>query len=238
MRELCRDPRLVRYDERGNGLSDWSAEDLSLAAFVADLEAVIDAAGLSGMRCSASPGLRDRDRACSSPSRARERPRPVRRVRAGVAGARRSPGARPGGGDAHARRPRDGAGPIPPSAALHVCSFPARPRADERVQRAAAQEHLTRECGTARARVRRPRRLHAAAAGAGAHARPPCARRPCRPLRAGSPARPVHPRSPVRAARERHHLLAEDEPAWQRIRAEVRDFLMSIGTDAPCQLPA
>jgi pimeloyl-ACP methyl ester carboxylesterase/DNA-binding SARP family transcriptional activator len=46
MRELCREHRLIRYDERGNGLSDWSAEELSLAAFVADLEAVIDAAGL------------------------------------------------------------------------------------------------------------------------------------------------------------------------------------------------
>ena len=37
---------LVRYDERGNGLSDWTAEDLSLEAFVADMEAVVDAAGL------------------------------------------------------------------------------------------------------------------------------------------------------------------------------------------------
>ena len=46
MRELCRDRRLIRYDERGNGLSDWGAEDLSLATFVADLEAVTAAAGL------------------------------------------------------------------------------------------------------------------------------------------------------------------------------------------------
>lgn len=46
MRELCRDHQLIRYDERGNGLSDWGAKDLSLPAFVADLEAVTDAAGL------------------------------------------------------------------------------------------------------------------------------------------------------------------------------------------------
>jgi pimeloyl-ACP methyl ester carboxylesterase/DNA-binding CsgD family transcriptional regulator len=37
---------VVRYDERGCGLSDRQVEDLSLDARVADLEAVIDAAGL------------------------------------------------------------------------------------------------------------------------------------------------------------------------------------------------
>jgi pimeloyl-ACP methyl ester carboxylesterase len=37
---------VIRYDERGCGLSDRDVEDLSLDARVADLEAVIDAAGL------------------------------------------------------------------------------------------------------------------------------------------------------------------------------------------------
>jgi pimeloyl-ACP methyl ester carboxylesterase len=36
----------VRYDARGNGLSDWEVEDHSLDALVSDLEAVVDAAGL------------------------------------------------------------------------------------------------------------------------------------------------------------------------------------------------
>jgi len=36
---------LLRYDERGNGLSDWQAS-LSFDAFVDDLESVVDAAGL------------------------------------------------------------------------------------------------------------------------------------------------------------------------------------------------
>ena len=36
----------VRYDARGNGLSDWEVEDHSLHALVSDLEAVVDAAGL------------------------------------------------------------------------------------------------------------------------------------------------------------------------------------------------
>ena len=34
-----------RYDERGNGLSDWDAP-LNFDAFVDDLESVVDAAGL------------------------------------------------------------------------------------------------------------------------------------------------------------------------------------------------
>jgi pimeloyl-ACP methyl ester carboxylesterase/DNA-binding winged helix-turn-helix (wHTH) protein len=38
--------RLIRYDERGNGLSDWDVEDISLDAFVRDLESVVDANGL------------------------------------------------------------------------------------------------------------------------------------------------------------------------------------------------
>jgi pimeloyl-ACP methyl ester carboxylesterase len=38
--------KVVRYDQRGNGLSDWNVEDFSLDRFVEDLEAVADAAGL------------------------------------------------------------------------------------------------------------------------------------------------------------------------------------------------
>lgn len=45
-RELARDHCLIRYDERGNGLSDWDVNDISFDAFVADLESVVDAAGL------------------------------------------------------------------------------------------------------------------------------------------------------------------------------------------------
>jgi len=45
-RELARDHRFIRYDERGNGLSDWSVADLSFEAFVDDLEAVVEGMGL------------------------------------------------------------------------------------------------------------------------------------------------------------------------------------------------
>ena len=44
-RDLARDYTLIRYDARGNGLSDWEVDDLSFAAFVQDLETVVDAVG-------------------------------------------------------------------------------------------------------------------------------------------------------------------------------------------------
>ena len=47
LRELTRHNRLIRYDERGNGLSDWDAADLSFESFVDDLESVVDAAGVN-----------------------------------------------------------------------------------------------------------------------------------------------------------------------------------------------
>lgn len=37
---------LLRYDSRGNGLSDWNVENLTLDALVNDLKAVVDAAGI------------------------------------------------------------------------------------------------------------------------------------------------------------------------------------------------
>lgn len=39
--------RLIRYDERATGLSDWDVEDISFNAFVRDLQTVVDALGLA-----------------------------------------------------------------------------------------------------------------------------------------------------------------------------------------------
>ena len=44
--DLGRFTTLVRYDLRGHGLSDWTVDDFSLEAHLADLEAVVDAVGL------------------------------------------------------------------------------------------------------------------------------------------------------------------------------------------------
>ena len=44
--ELSRHHRLIRYDQRGTGLTDWAVEDISFDAWVSDLETVVNAAGL------------------------------------------------------------------------------------------------------------------------------------------------------------------------------------------------
>ena len=46
LRALAARYRLIRYDARGNGLSDWEVEDISFEAYVRDLESVVDANGL------------------------------------------------------------------------------------------------------------------------------------------------------------------------------------------------
>jgi len=46
LRELSTRFRLVRYDERGCGLSDWDVERFAFDDWVEDLETVVDAAGL------------------------------------------------------------------------------------------------------------------------------------------------------------------------------------------------
>jgi pimeloyl-ACP methyl ester carboxylesterase/DNA-binding winged helix-turn-helix (wHTH) protein len=46
LHELAATTRLIRYDQRGNGLSDWDVEEISFDAFVRDHETVVEAAGL------------------------------------------------------------------------------------------------------------------------------------------------------------------------------------------------
>jgi len=43
---LAKNHTLVRYDARGNGLSDWDVDELSLEAWVGDLETVVDTLGI------------------------------------------------------------------------------------------------------------------------------------------------------------------------------------------------
>jgi class 3 adenylate cyclase/pimeloyl-ACP methyl ester carboxylesterase len=45
-RGLSREHTLIRYDARGNGMSDWDVGTLSLDAWVTDLETVVDAGGV------------------------------------------------------------------------------------------------------------------------------------------------------------------------------------------------
>jgi class 3 adenylate cyclase/pimeloyl-ACP methyl ester carboxylesterase len=46
-RDLAKDHTLIRYDARGNGLSDRTVEEISFDAFVRDLETVVDATGVT-----------------------------------------------------------------------------------------------------------------------------------------------------------------------------------------------
>ncbi|MGH9136171.1 MAG: alpha/beta fold hydrolase [Acidimicrobiales bacterium] len=46
LHELARRHRLIRYDERGCGLSDWDVADFSFDAWVDDLELVVEASGV------------------------------------------------------------------------------------------------------------------------------------------------------------------------------------------------
>ena len=46
LRELAAEHRLIRYDARGNGLSDWQVDDISFEAFARDLESVVEATGI------------------------------------------------------------------------------------------------------------------------------------------------------------------------------------------------
>jgi pimeloyl-ACP methyl ester carboxylesterase/DNA-binding CsgD family transcriptional regulator len=53
---------VIRYDERGFGMSDWEVDDFSIPVRLADLEAVVDAAGLErfallGMSGGSAPAL-------------------------------------------------------------------------------------------------------------------------------------------------------------------------------------
>ena len=44
--ELTRDYSVIRFDQRGTGLSDWNVAEISFEAWVSDLEAVVDAVGV------------------------------------------------------------------------------------------------------------------------------------------------------------------------------------------------
>ena len=69
--ELGEFATIIRYDERGHGLSDWDVEDHSLQARVGDLEAVVEAAGYDRFALMAHvPGWSGLHRVCRGPSRA------------------------------------------------------------------------------------------------------------------------------------------------------------------------
>ena len=53
--ELARHCRLVRFDQRGNGLSDWEVEEISEDAMIGDMASLPTPPGSKGSHCSGSP---------------------------------------------------------------------------------------------------------------------------------------------------------------------------------------
>ena len=201
---------VVRYDERGCGLSDANVGDPSLETWVGDLEAVVDAVRPGAIRVTRHlPGRRGRRRVCGATSGPRLRPRSLRRVCAWATIPRR--GRR--GGRAPRRDPRglDGAeSGVPPGVQHALC--PARhTRANGLVRGSAQGHHVSRRRNTSVPGARRPQRLGARAAGPcpdPGHAR---AGRPSGAGRRGPGARRADSGRRLRAPR-----LGESHPAGAR----------------------
>ena len=80
---------LIRYDERGNGLSDWETPELSFDAFVDDLESVVECRRARAVRPARDqPGRGGGDRLCRAPPAAGAAAGHLQRLCGGLGGAR------------------------------------------------------------------------------------------------------------------------------------------------------
>ena len=222
LREIAAEYRLIRYDARGNGLSDWDVADISFAAFVRDLERGRRLPDSTGSRCSASPtGC-----AASIAYAVRHPERVTRLVLYGgyARGRRRGSQREIENSDAVLTLMRDGWGqenPFPD--ALHRVSFRAAPRPDAVVQRPAAQDHIGRRTqyvvgptttsmsGSARARRVPTLVLHCRDDAAVA-------------FEEGADGAGI-PGAQLVELDGSNHLILESDPAWGRFMVEIREFL-------------
>ena len=192
--------RLIRYDERGNGLSDWEVDDISLEAFVRDLECIADTNGLDKFALlGISQGCAVSHRLCRAPSRACQPSRALWRLRARQAPARPEEGGRAGRCPRDTDAPRLGSGEpgVPPD--LHVPVHSGRHgRAGAVVQRPAAHDHVARECRPHSPCRRHHRRQRTSRQSEGADAGPALPRRRGAALRRRPPDRRRHPRGALR----------------------------------------
>ena len=181
---------LIRYDERGCGLSDWNVGELSFEAWVRDLETVVDATGvdrfpLLGLSQGASIAIAY---AVRHPERVSHLILHGGYARGRLQRAADAAAARGGRDDEQARGARLGPGEprVPP--VLHDAVHPRRlARAASLVQRARADLDVAAERGAVHARVQRHQRRRPAAAGSHAR-RSYCTRvatRACRSTKAG-----------------------------------------------------
>ena len=222
--------RFVRYDERGCGMTDWQVGDLSVERWVEDLEAVVEAAevrepfALLGI----SQGAADLRRLCRAASRTRVAPRALRRLCA----RRRCAATIPDQERRHhaiTETARVGwADDNPAFRQVFTSRFipDGDGRAGEVVQRAVPQDDVG---GRSRRRCSTPARRWTSRRCSG---------------RCASPTLVLHGRDdnvvPIAEGRllaagipgaefveldSRNHVLLEHEPAWQRFRDAVCEFL-------------
>ncbi len=230
--ELSRDHTLIRYDERGCGLSDWNVADLSFEAWVRDLETVVNAAERGPLPASRHlAGCLDRGGVRGASSGARQPPDPARRLRAGPAAARRDTAAARGGrDDEQARRARLGAAESRVPAILHDAVHSRRlARAASLVQRARAHLDVAGE-----------RRDGSCACSTRSTSSTCCRRSAC-------PTLVLHSSRDARVSFDEgrliaglipgarfvplegdNHLLLDSEPSWQRWLDELRTFLPPV----------
>ena len=210
---------VVRYDERGCGLSDRELGELSVDTWVADLETVVDAAGARPLRAARRlAGRGDRARLRSAPSRARHAPRPLRRLRARPE-VPRPRGAHAGGGADLGDPRRLGRRRTRPSAACSACcsSRDGTPEQmawyDELQRRSTSAETAGRLCTTRAAastwssiapRVTAPT-LSSTRATTGS----------CRSRRAGCSPRCIPGAAASSCSSRRTTSCSPDEPAWR-----------------------
>ncbi len=217
---------VVRYDERGFGMSDWAVDDFSLPARLGDLETVVDAAGyerfaLLGMSGGSAVALAY---AAAHPERVNAAG-PVRDGlrRAADLHARRSRGGGDVPGDDPGRLGQGGPG-LPTR--LHDPLHPRRDRgADALVRRPPADVDVARQRGG------QPDRAPAGRPGR----RAPRITAPTLVLQAigdrsttfdnGVQVSATIPGARLIPLESRNHILLADEPAWQVFMAEVAAFV-------------
>jgi pimeloyl-ACP methyl ester carboxylesterase/DNA-binding winged helix-turn-helix (wHTH) protein len=229
LRAMAAKYRLVRYDERGNGLSDWDVGDISLEAFVSDLETVVDASGLDRF------ALLGISQGCAvSIAYAVRHPERVTRLvlYGGYARGRRRRGAKAEVelADAMLTLMRQGWGEENPA---YRQIFTSRFIPEATAEQARWFNELQRLTTTPENAVRIRRALDEIdVSGALRHVRVPTLVLHCRndavqPFEEGRLMAAGIAGSRFVALEGRNHLILEHEPAWDRFREEVAHFLES-----------
>jgi DNA-binding winged helix-turn-helix (wHTH) protein/pimeloyl-ACP methyl ester carboxylesterase len=200
---LAAEHRLIRYDARGNGLSDWEVKDLSLEAFVRDLESVVEATGLDRF-----PLLGMSQGCAVSIAYAVRHPERVSHLvlYGGFARGRRKRGSQQdiAGGDAIVTLIRQGWGQDNPAFRQMLTSLFMPGATPEQMQsfNDAAHHDLAGKCSAAAPIRGRDRRDRPPREREHPDARPPCPQRCDAAFRRGAPPCHGHSRRAVRRARK------------------------------------